>query len=68
MGFKSILFSSRVNKVHPSYIQDLTKDPDFDVNDKVSLIDSLGSINFENFQNSESYNPILRSVFQLLFT
>ncbi len=56
-GSSPYYFLAGVNKVHPSYIQDLTKDPDFDVNDKVSLIDSLGSINFENFQNSESYNP-----------
>jgi 4-hydroxy 2-oxovalerate aldolase len=56
-GSSPYYFLAGVNKVHPSYIQDLTKDLDFDVNDKVSLIDSLGSINFENFQNSESYNP-----------
>ena len=56
-GSSPYYFLAGVNKVHPSYVQDLTKDSDFDVNDKVSLIDSLGSINFENFQNSESYNP-----------
>ena len=56
-GSSPYYFLAGVNKVHPSYVQDLTKDSDFDVNDKVSLIDSLGSVNFENFQNSESYNP-----------
>ncbi len=56
-GSSPYYFLAGVNKVHPSYIQDLTKDSDFDVNDKVSLIDSLSSMNFENFQNSESYNP-----------
>ena len=45
-----------MNKVHPLYIQDITKDSDFDVNDKISLIDSLGSVNVENTQISDSYN------------
>jgi 4-hydroxy 2-oxovalerate aldolase len=59
-GSSPYYFLAGVNKVHPSYIQDLTKDLDFDVSDKVALIDSLGSIKFENFQNSESYNPDFR--------
>lgn len=56
-GSSPYYFLAGVNKVHPSYIQDLTKDLDFNVNDKVSLIDSLGSLDLENSQNSESYNP-----------
>lgn len=53
-GSSPYYFLAGVNKVHPSYIQDLTNDLDFDVNDKVSLIESIGSIDFEN---SETYNP-----------
>ena len=60
-GSSPYYFLAGVNKVHPSYIQDLTKDLDFDVNDKVSLIDSLGSLDLENSQNSESYNPDFKS-------
>ena len=33
-GSSPYYFLAGVNKVHPSYIQDLTKDLDFDVNDK----------------------------------
>lgn len=56
-GSSPYYFLAGMNKVHPLYIQDVTKDRDFDVNDKISLIDSLGSVNLENAQISESYSP-----------
>ena len=56
-GSSPYYFLAGMNKVHPLYIQDITKDRDFDVNDKISLIDSLGSVNLENAQISESYSP-----------
>lgn len=55
-GSSPYYFLAGMNKVHPLYIQDITKDSDFDVNDKISLIDSLGSVNVENTQISDSYN------------
>lgn len=62
-GSNPYYFLAGVKKVHPSYIQDLTKELDLDVNDKVSLIDSLGSSDLENSQNSESYNPDFKELY-----
>jgi 4-hydroxy 2-oxovalerate aldolase len=53
-GSNPFYFLSALNKVHPSYIQDMEKDKSFSVYDKFAFLNSI------NKKESQSYKPELK--------